>query len=130
MPTILVVDDEDDVRSFVRHVLEVGGYTVLDTSDPQHALRIASQEPAHLLLTDVVMPLMKGTELARRLQTLSPSTKVLLMSAYTLSDITASAYPVITKPFTSDTLAARVRQVLNQPSPFARPRPQGGRPCG
>jgi two-component system cell cycle sensor histidine kinase/response regulator CckA len=130
VPTILVVDDEDDVRSFVRRVLEVGGYTVLDTSDPQHALRIASQEPAHLLLTDVVMPLMKGTELARRLQTLSPSTKVLLMSAYTLSDITASAYPVITKPFTSDILAARVRQVLDQPSPFARPRPQGGRPCG
>lgn len=130
MATILVVDDEDDVRSFVRRALEAKGYTILDTSDPQHALRIASQQPAHLLLTDVVMPLMKGTELARRLQALSPSTKVLLMSAYALSDVTASAYPLITKPFTSDALADRVRQVLNQPSPFARPRAQGGHPDG
>lgn len=130
MATILVVDDEDDVRSFVRHTLGVKGYTVLDTPDPLYALRIASQQPTHLLLTDVVMPLMKGTELARRLQRLSPSTKVLLMSAYTLSDVTASAYPVITKPFTSDTLAERVRQVLDQPSPFARPRPQGGQTGG
>ncbi len=65
--TILVVDDEEDVRSFERGTLDGQGYRVLDTRDPQHALRIAGQRPIHLLLTDVVMPLMKGTELARRL---------------------------------------------------------------
>jgi DNA-binding NtrC family response regulator len=126
VPTILVVDDEDDVRSFVRDILEVKGYRVLDTRDPQHALRIASEQSTHLMLADVVMPLMKGTELARRLQALSPSTKVLLMSAYTLSAVAASGYAFIAKPFTADTLAEQVRHVLDQPSPFARPRPQGG----
>jgi len=126
VPTILVVDDEDDVRSFVRGILEVKGYRVLDTRDPQHALRIASEQPTHLLLADVVMPLMKGTELARRLQALSPSTKVLLMSAYTLSAVAASGYAFIAKPFTADTLAGQVQHVLDQPSPFARPRTEGG----
>jgi len=124
--TILVVDDEDDVRSFVRGALDGQGYRVLDTRDPQHALRIASQQPIHLLLADVVMPLMKGTELARRLQALSPSAKVLLMSAYTLSEVSASGYAFIAKPFTAETLIDRVRQVLNTPSPFGRPRPQEG----
>jgi CheY-like chemotaxis protein len=66
----------------------------------------------HLSLTDVVMPLMKGTELARRLQALSRSTKVLLMSAYTLSEVAASGYGFIAKPFTADALTERVRQVL------------------
>jgi DNA-binding NtrC family response regulator len=126
--TILVVDDEEDVRSFVRGTLDGRGYRVLDTRDPQHALRIASQQPIHLLLTDVVMALIKGTELARRLQALSLSTKVLLMSAYTLSEVAASAYDFIAKPFTADALTERVRQVLRQPSPFARRGPRGVHP--
>jgi len=126
VPAILVVDDEDDIRSFIQAALEERGYRVLATRDPQHALRIATQEPIHLLLTDVVMPLMKGTELARRLQAFSPSTRVLLMSAYTLLEATASGYTNLAKPFTADTLAERVQHVLDQPSPFARPRPQGG----
>jgi len=83
--TILVVDDQDDVRALVRDILALQGYTVLDTGDPQEALRIATQQAIHLLLTDVVMPLMKGTELARRLDAISPQTKVLLMSAYTMA---------------------------------------------
>ena len=60
MQTILVVDDQDDVRALVRDILALQGYTVLDTSDPQAALRIATQQAIHLLLTDVVMPLMKA----------------------------------------------------------------------
>ncbi len=108
MPTILVVDDEDDIRSFIQAALEERGYRVLATGDPQHALRIATQEPIHLLLTDVVMPLMKGTELA----------------AYTLLEATASGYTNLAKPFRADTPAERVQHVLDQPSPFARPRPQ------
>ncbi len=123
MQTILVVDDDDGVRALVRDILVLEGYTVLDTSDPQEALRIATQHAIHLLLTDVVMPLMRGTELARRLEAISPQTKVLLMSAYTPGEVDASRHPFIAKPFTIDALAEKVRQVLAQPSPFARARP-------
>jgi CheY-like chemotaxis protein len=53
-------------------MLTAKGYVVFETSDPQEALRMAEQQPVHLLLTDVVMPLMKGTELAQRLRARSP----------------------------------------------------------
>ncbi len=99
------------------------GYTVLDTSDPQEALRIVTQQAIHLLLTDVVMPLMKGTELAQRLQVLSPQTKVLLMSGAKVPEVTASGHPFIPKPFPLDALTEKVRQVLAHPPVFARARP-------
>jgi two-component system, cell cycle sensor histidine kinase and response regulator CckA len=121
VPTILVVDDEEVVRSVVRDMLEADGYTILDTGDPQHALRLAREQPIHLLITDVVMPLMKGPELASKLQAVSPSTKVLLMSAYQMSDISGSGRAFISKPFSMQALNDRVRQVLEQTSPFARP---------
>lgn len=98
METILVVDDEDDIRVVVRKMLEAKGYTVLDAGDPHQALRIVTQQPVHLLLTDVVMPLMRGTELAQRFQAVSPWTKVLLMSAYKVAEIAASGHPFIPKP--------------------------------
>jgi len=119
--TILVVDDEDHVRVVARGMLETKGYTVLDTGDPQMALHwVKSGVCFHLLLVDVVMARMKGTELANRLKTLSPQTKVLLMSGYVVSGV--AGYPFIAKPFTGDQLAERVREVLTRPSPFARPR--------
>jgi two-component system cell cycle sensor histidine kinase/response regulator CckA len=60
---ILVVDDDDDVRAVARQALLVQGFLVLDTGDPQQAIRMAKQQRIDLLLTDVVMPMMKGTEL-------------------------------------------------------------------
>ena len=122
METILVVDDEHHVRVVARGMLETKGYTVLETGDPQMALHWAkSGVDFHLLLVDVVMPRMKGPELADRLKTLSPQTKVLLMSGYAVSGV--AGHPFIAKPFTRDQLAERVREVLTRPSPFARPRP-------
>ena len=121
MATILVVDDEEVVRSVVRDMLEPEGYTILDTGDPQQALRIAREQPVHLLLTDVVMPLMKGPELATKLLAVSPSTKVILMSAYPMSEAAASGRAFINKPFSVQGLIARIRQLLEQASPFARP---------
>jgi DNA-binding NtrC family response regulator len=120
---VLVVDDEPDIRAVVRGMLTAKGYTVLDTGDPQQALRIATQQAVHLLVTDVVMPLMRGTDLAKRIQSVSPWTKVLLMSAYKVAEVTASGLPFIGKPFTPEALVDRVRQVLATPSPFARPAP-------
>jgi len=110
--TILVIDDQDRVRVVIREMLQMRGYTVLDTGDPQVALDLTRKHAIHLLLADVVMPLMRGPELARRVQALSPQTKVLLMSGSSVYDATDSGYPFIAKPFTPDALAARVRQVL------------------
>jgi DNA-binding NtrC family response regulator len=119
--TILVVDDEEVVRSVVRDMLESDAYSILDTGDPQHALRIARERPVHLLLSDVVMPLMKGPELAAKVLAVSPSTKILLMSAYPMSEVAASGRAFISKPFSMQSLNDKVRHVLEQSSPFARP---------
>ncbi len=124
--TVLVVDDEPDILAVVRGILETKGYTVLDTGDPHQALRWATQRTVDLLLTDVIMPLMKGTELAQRFQALSPETKVILMSAYKVSEITASGLPFIAKPFAPEGLVERVRQVLAPPSSFSRKPPPPG----
>ena len=125
--TVLVVDDEEDIRTVVRQMLTGAGYLVLDAEDPNQALRLAGQQHVDLLLTDVVMPLMRGTELAQRLLAVVPSAKVLLMSAYKVAEITASGHPFLAKPFTPETLLERVRELLrDEPSPFARrpPRPR------
>jgi hypothetical protein len=103
------------------------GYIVLDAEDPNQALRLASEQHVDLLLTDVVMPLMRGTELAQRLLAVVPSAKVLLMSAYKVAEIAASGHPFLAKPFTPAVLLEKVRLLLrDEPSPFARrpPRPQ------
>ena len=121
MHTILVVDDEEVVRSVVRDMLESDGYAILDTGDPMHALHLAREQPIHLLVTDVVMPLMKGPELATNLLAVSPSTKILLMSAYPMSEVATSGWAFISKPFSVQSLNDRVRQILQQSSPFARP---------
>jgi CheY-like chemotaxis protein len=78
--TILIVDDDEDVREIARHALSVRKYIALETGDPQQAIRMVKEQRIDLLLTDVVMPLMSGTELADRIQAVSASTKVLLMS--------------------------------------------------
>lgn len=125
--TILVVDDEEDIRTVVRQMLAADGYVVLDAGDPNQALRLAGQQHVDLLLTDVVMPLMRGTELAQRVLAVAPSVKVLLMSAYKVAEIAASGHPFLAKPFTPDALLGRVREILrDEPSPFARrpPRPR------
>ena len=119
-----MVDDEEDIRTVVRQMLAAEGYVVLDAEDPHQALRLAGQQHVDLLLTDVVMPLMRGTELAQRVLAVVPSVKVLLMSAYKVAEIAASGHPFLAKPFTPDALLGRVREILrDEPSPFAR-RPQ------
>jgi two-component system cell cycle sensor histidine kinase/response regulator CckA len=123
METILLVDDEDGVRSLAKDVLEMKGYTVLDTGDPRHALRIAREhsKPIDLVLTDVVMPLMNGPQLAERLREIRPGTKILFMSSFDVSGILTPNTPFIAKPFDVEELARRVRQVLDRRSPFSGP---------
>jgi two-component system cell cycle sensor histidine kinase/response regulator CckA len=120
---ILVVDDDQDVRFVAQQGLLACGYTVLETGDPQQAIRMSKDQTIHLLLTDLVMPIMKGTELADRIQAISPTTKVLLMSGYQTSGIAGSGRAFIQKPFSIEALGIRVRETLDRPSAFVRTRP-------
>jgi DNA-binding NtrC family response regulator len=121
--TILVVDDEAEVRALVREVLTLHGYTVIDTGDPFEARRIVEAQPVHLLLTDVVMPIMNGLELAKRVEASSPTTKVLLMSGYATAAVKGSGRPLVAKPFRTNDLVSAVRQILDSRSAFRRPTP-------
>ena len=121
--TILVVDDEAEVRALVREVLTLNGYTVLDTGDPIEARRLVEAQPVQLLLTDVVMPIMNGVELASRVEAVSPKTKVLLMSGYVTAAVKGSGRPLLSKPFKTTDLLAMVRQILDSRSAFRRPGP-------
>lgn len=119
--TILLVDDDRDVRMLVQEVLNEQGYTVLEVGSPENALFLAEEHPGqiHLLLTDVVMPRMNGKQLAERLSVLRPGIKTLYVSGYS-GEILAShgvAEPealCIPKPFTVETLAGKVREVLDR----------------
>ncbi len=121
--TILVVDDEPEVRALVREILTLHGYNVIDTGDPMEARRIAEAQPIHLLLTDVVMPMMNGIELAKRIETTSPTTKVILMSGYSTAAVKGSGRPLISKPFKASDLVNTIKQMLDSKSAFRRPGP-------
>ena len=119
--TILVVDDDWDVRVLMQETLTEQGYRVLETGSPENALLLAEQHPGriHLLLTDVVMPEMNGRQLAERLALVKPGLKTLYVSGYS-GEILAShgleqAVPIcLPKPFTIEDLAITVRRVLDQ----------------
>jgi two-component system, cell cycle sensor histidine kinase and response regulator CckA len=130
--TILIVDDEPEVRAVARDMLQAKGYTTLDTGDPTLALRIVRTESQsiHLLLTDVIMPLMNGRELVDQIRMIRPTMKVLYMSAYSTETIVdygiriAPGEPFVLKPFTMEALVSAVRTVLDYRSPFGkRPAP-------
>ena len=118
--TILLVEDEDVVRGLARKILEQAGYKVLDARGGEEAIRLCQEhtEPIHLLLTDVVMPETSGKEIAERLTTLRPTTRVLFMSGYTDEAIVHhgildSSVEFIQKPFTPIALAKKVREILD-----------------
>jgi CheY-like chemotaxis protein len=117
---VLLVEDQPEVRELAREILEASGYRVLEAHDPAHAVRIAESEPepVHLLVTDVVMPVMSGRELAERLKVLRPGTKVLYMSGYTddavvRHGVVERGVAFLQKPFTPDVLVRTVRTVLD-----------------
>jgi len=118
--TVLLVEDEPEVRGLARDILHQQGYTVLEAVDGDDALRIGREHggPIHLLVTDVVMPQMGGRELADHLKAGRRETKVLYVSGYTDDAIlhkgvseTGTAF--LPKPFTAAELAHKVRQVLD-----------------
>jgi PAS domain S-box-containing protein len=118
--TILLVEDEDGVRSPARLALSSAGYQVLDVKDGKSALAVCSsfEGPIHLLLTDVVMPQMSGPEVASKVAANRPGIRVLYMSGYTddavvRHGVLSHDMPFIQKPFSPATLRQKIRQVLN-----------------
>jgi len=118
--TVLVAEDEAPVRAVARQALERYGYHVLEASSAEAALDLAERYSGtiHVLLTDVIMPGLSGRELAVRLAGRRPETRVIYMSGYTDDAITRHGvlepgFVFVQKPFTPDTLARTVRDVLH-----------------
>jgi two-component system, cell cycle sensor histidine kinase and response regulator CckA len=119
--TILLVEDEEQVRRFSRQALTTVGYQVLDARDGRAALEIAKsyREPIHLLVTDVVMPKMGGAELAAQLAHSHPETKVLFVSGYSddavvRHGIRTDSIHFLSKPFSMSALAAMAKLILDR----------------
>jgi CheY-like chemotaxis protein len=119
--TILLVEDNTQVRELARRVLQRQGYTLLEAKDGEEALRLAGDysAPIHLLLTDVVMPGMSGTALAEQLAKTHPELKTLYMSGYTDEAIAhhgvlAPDVEFLSKPFSPLDLARKIRAVLDK----------------
>jgi PAS domain S-box-containing protein len=134
--TILVAEDEDAVRTFVARVLVGAGYRVVTAANAAEALSAAGDLPRlDLLFTDVVMPGMSGVELAARLTRTHPGLPAIYASGYSDEGVLPDAadpartgdVPYLPKPFTSETLLARVREVLDQRRPSeGQPAPGAG----
>jgi PAS domain S-box-containing protein len=119
--TVLLVEDEESVRSMAKTCLEMSGYRVLEASDGVEALHIVRSQtaPIDLLLTDVVMPFMTGPELAEQITTLYPRIKVLYMSGYSDGEFEEAAVPpssgnYLQKPFSPHALTAKLRELSQE----------------
>lgn len=118
--TILLVEDDEQVRAAALGILQTQGYIVLNQGKPAEAISFLARYPGpvDLLLTDVVMPGMSGSEVAAQVQHLRPAIRVLYMSGYTDDAIVRQGLlnfetPYLQKPFTSESMARRVREVLD-----------------
>ncbi len=118
--TVLIVEDDDALRTVARRALQQCGYKVLVASNGVQALEQCAQheEGLHLVVTDMVMPGMSGIEVAENVASSYPDIKVLLMSGYTRDEaarrgIASERFAFIEKPFTPARLAARVRELLD-----------------
>lgn len=118
--TILLVENEPNVRAFVNEVLSTCGYTVLEVRTAEEAMFLSNgyEQPIHLLVADVVLPFGRGTKLAEELRRKRLDIKVLLMSgyidqSYLMDKEMAEQLPFLQKPFTHEALLAKVREALD-----------------
>ncbi|HLA88802.1 MAG TPA: ATP-binding protein, partial [Gemmatimonadaceae bacterium] len=125
--TILLAEDDDQVRAVALGILRKRGYRVIEARNAGEALRQSEKHAGtiHLLLSDVVMPEMSGPELGRRLASARPDMKVLCMSGYTDDSIVRhgvleAGIAYLQKPLTADALTTKVREVLESSSGSTR----------
>src|SRR2546425_12908689 len=125
--TILVLDDEAEVRKLVAAMLTGNGYRVLTADNGDNAIKIfkKSKHPVDLLLLDVVSPGLSGPMVADRIVESQPGVRVLFMSGYDHTNVVQryvveKGYALLTKPFTPEQLAKKVREVMDAPAPVAR----------
>lgn len=118
--TILVVEDAEAVRKMVCAMLSQNGYQCLEAGDGAEALRVLKNRNAvQLVLTDVVMPNMDGTELARHVAQDRPDVRIIFMSGYSDVPVAANVKDAtfLPKPFTAEALTDKVRETLERPWP-------------
>ena len=126
--TVLLVEDDESVRAVVVDMLEEGGYRVLEAEGAERALELAEgdDETIDLMLTDLIMPGMRGWELAARFKTTRPETRVLYMSGYSEEAVLGqhgakvAREALIAKPFTDEALLERVRRAMSPTGPAPR----------
>jgi len=117
--TILVVEDAEVIRKMVCAMLAQGGYTVIEAADGHEALRVLEVQsgPVHLVLTDMIMPHMNGTELARHVSQRHPNLPIIFMSGYNddpvVQGVERGGSVFLAKPFTAAALAEKIRQALD-----------------
>jgi CheY-like chemotaxis protein len=97
--TVLVVDDEPDQRFMLRRVFERAGHQVIDAGDGEAALKAVKQSPPDLVVTDIMMPVMDGVELIRRLRADSDSQQIPILSVSADWQLAVAADAVLAKPY-------------------------------
>ncbi len=120
METLLLVDDEETILDVCREFLEQAKYKVLTANAPDDAIHIAGQYSGkiHLLITDIVMPVMNGLELAETLRSIRPDIKCIFISGYPpetifTTDIVKKNINFVTKPFRLKDFAEKIRNALD-----------------
>jgi two-component system, cell cycle sensor histidine kinase and response regulator CckA len=118
--SILVVDDEESVRLVVGRMLRARGFELIEAKDGREALQLVQQreQAPDLVLSDVIMPLLTGGELARKIHASRPEQRILLMSAYAPHELLrrglyAEHLPFLQKPFTAEQLILAVRTAMS-----------------
>ncbi|WOE76387.1 cell cycle two-component system response regulator CpdR [Alterisphingorhabdus coralli] len=121
MERILLAEDEDAMRAYLKRALEKADYEVVDVDRGTSAAPLLEEEEFHLLLTDIVMPEMDGIELAQHCAKVSPKTKVMFITGFAAVSLKAGqAAPsarVLSKPFHLKDLVLEVDRVLDKVDP-------------
>jgi DNA-binding response OmpR family regulator len=113
--SVLVIDDDPDVRAFIVASLEEQGYKVRHASDGKQGIAEAEREPADLVILDFIMPGLSGAEVADRILAENPGQPILFVSGYSETEAVkriAPDAPLLAKPFRADVLEKAVRAVL------------------